>query len=113
MKYWQPKYETMNPEELKKLQLKRLQQSVKLVYDNAPFYRQKFNEAGITPDDIKKLEDVRKLPFTKKTDLEITIFSGSLLPNKKISYVFTLLQGQAENPQLSGILQRILKPGRT
>jgi len=69
MKYWQPKYETMNPEELKKLQLKRLQQSVKLIYDNVPFYRQKFNEAGITPDDIKTLEDVRKLPFTKKTDL--------------------------------------------
>jgi phenylacetate-CoA ligase len=41
MKYWQPKYETMDPEELKRLQLKRLQHSVKLVYDNVPFYRQK------------------------------------------------------------------------
>ena len=45
MKYWQPKYETMNPEEMKSLQLKRLQQSLKLVYDNVPFYRQKFKEA--------------------------------------------------------------------
>lgn len=51
------------------LQLKRLQQSLKLVYDNVPFYRQKFKEAGITPDDIKTLEDVRKVPFTRKTDL--------------------------------------------
>src|SRR5690606_6849184 len=69
MKYWQPKYETMNPEEMKKLQLKRLQKSVKLVYDNVPFYRQNFKAAGVTPDDIKILDDVRKLPFTRKTDL--------------------------------------------
>ena len=69
MKYWQPKYETMDPEELKRLQLKRLQHSAKLVYDNVPFYRQKFKEAGVTPEDIKTLEDVRKLPFTRKTDL--------------------------------------------
>lgn len=69
MKYWQPEYETMNPEELKTLQLKRLQQSLKLVYDNVPFYKQKFKEAGITPDDIKTLEDIHKVPFTRKTDL--------------------------------------------
>jgi len=69
MKYWQPEYETMKPEKLKELQLKRLQQSLKLVYDNVPFYKQKFKEAGITPDDIKTLEDVHKVPFTRKTDL--------------------------------------------
>lgn len=69
MKYWQPKYETMGHAEMKELQLKRLKNSVKLVYDNVPFYRQKFKEAGVTPDDIKTLEDVRKLPYTRKTDL--------------------------------------------
>jgi len=69
MKYWQPKYETMGHAEMKELQLKRLKNSVKLVYDNVPFYRQKFREAGVTPDDIKTLEDVRKLPYTRKTDL--------------------------------------------
>ena len=69
MKYWQPKYETMGHAEMKELQLKRLKNSVKLVYDNVPFYRQKFKEAGVTPDDIKTLEDVRKLPHTRKTDL--------------------------------------------
>lgn len=69
MKYWQPEYETMDPEELKRLQLKRLQQSLKLVYDNVPFYRQKFKDAGITPDDVKTLEDIRKVLFTRKTDL--------------------------------------------
>ncbi|TFH05708.1 MAG: phenylacetate--CoA ligase family protein, partial [Methanosarcina sp.] len=69
MKYWQPKYETMDLEEMKRLQLKRLQHSAKLVYDNVPFYRQKFKEAGVVPEDIKTLEDARKLPFTRKTDL--------------------------------------------
>ena len=69
MKYWQPKYETMKPEELKNLQLKRLQHSVKLVYENVPFYRQKFKEAGVKPENIKTLEDVRKLPFTRKAYL--------------------------------------------
>ena len=69
MNYWQSEYETMNPEEMKKLQLRRLQQSLNLVYDNVPFYKQKFKEAGITPDDIKTLEDVSKVPFTRKTDL--------------------------------------------
>jgi phenylacetate-CoA ligase len=69
MKYWQPKYETMNPEEMKRLQLKRLQQSLKLVYDNVPFYRQKFKEAGVTPEDVKTLDDIRKVPFTRKAYL--------------------------------------------
>lgn len=69
MQYWQPEYETMKPEELKELQLKRLQKSLKLVYDNVPFYKQRFKETGITPDDIKTLEDIHKVPFTRKTDL--------------------------------------------
>ncbi|MDD4332472.1 MAG: phenylacetate--CoA ligase, partial [Methanosarcinaceae archaeon] len=61
MKYWQPKIETMGQAELRELQLKRLKKSVKTVYENVPFYRQKFKEAGVTPEDIKTLEDVRKL----------------------------------------------------
>jgi len=69
MNYWQPKFETMGHAEMKELQLKRLKKSVKTVYENVPFYRQKFKEAGVTPDDIRTLEDVRKLPYTRKTDL--------------------------------------------
>ncbi|MDD4749042.1 MAG: phenylacetate--CoA ligase [Methanosarcinaceae archaeon] len=69
MKYWQPKIETMGQAELRELQLKRLKKSVKTVYKNVPFYRQKFKEAGVTPEDIKTLEDVRKLPYTRKSDL--------------------------------------------
>ena len=69
MKYWQPKYETMGHEELKELQLTRLKKTVAAAYNNVPFYARKFKEAGITPNDMKTLDDVRRLPFTRKTDL--------------------------------------------
>ena len=63
-----PELETMPKEELRQLQLERLQKTVRHCM-NAPFYREKFAELGITPDDIKTLDDVRKLPFTTKDDL--------------------------------------------
>ncbi len=56
-------------EEIEKIQLKRLKETVKRAYENVPFYRKKLKEKGVTPDDIKTLEDVRKLPFTMKDDL--------------------------------------------
>jgi len=65
---WEPQYEKMPREELEKLQLERLQQKVKYVYDKVPFYRAKFHEMGVTPKDIKSLDDVARLPFTGKTD---------------------------------------------
>jgi len=63
------KIESANREDIEKIQLKRLQETVKRVYHLSPFYRKKFDELGITPDDIKTLEDIQKLPFTKKQDL--------------------------------------------
>jgi len=65
---WEPQYEKMPREELEKLQLERLQQKVKYVYEKVPFYRAKFQEMGVTPKDIKSLDDVTRLPFTSKTD---------------------------------------------
>lgn len=69
MEYWQPKFETMKRKQLEELQLKRLKKSANSVYKNVPFYKKKFDEAGVKPSDIKSVEDIRKLPFTKKTDL--------------------------------------------
>jgi len=63
------KIESASREEIEKIQLKRLQEIVKRVYHLSPFYKKKFDELGITPDDIKTLEDIQKLPFTKKQDL--------------------------------------------
>ncbi len=61
--------ECMDREDLKQLQLERLQSTVHRVYRNVPFYRKKFDELGIDPDDFTSLDDVRKLPFTTKADL--------------------------------------------
>jgi len=63
------KMETLTREKIRELQLKRLKQTVKLVYDTVPFYKKKFKELKIKPEDIKTLDDVRKLPFTTKNDL--------------------------------------------
>ncbi|HHY21044.1 MAG TPA: phenylacetate--CoA ligase [Bacilli bacterium] len=56
-------------EEIQKLQLKRLQKTVQNVFDNVPFYRNAILEKNILPDDIKTLDDIRKLPFTVKSNL--------------------------------------------
>lgn len=66
--YYNPKEETLSREEIEKLQLERLKQTVRRCM-NSPFYKKKFEEMGLTPDDIQSLDDVRKLPFTTKQDL--------------------------------------------
>ena len=69
MPIWNPEYETMERSELEKLQAKRLHDIVAWVYARVPFYQKKFKEAGITPDDIQTLDDLKRLPFTTKQDL--------------------------------------------
>ena len=66
-----PQYETLSHEELKALQLERLKATVKHCM-NSEFYRKRFAEAGLTPDDIQSLDDLRKIPFTTKQDLRDT-----------------------------------------
>ena len=68
-KYWNKKIETMPRKELKEYQLKKLKAQVKHCYDNSAFYRKKLGEARVTPDSIRTLEDLRKIPFTVKNDL--------------------------------------------
>ena len=55
--------------ELTKLQNERLRAVVKRVYENVPFYKKKFDEMGLKPEDICSIEDLTKLPFTNKQDL--------------------------------------------
>ncbi|MGP4081971.1 phenylacetate--CoA ligase PaaK [Pseudalkalibacillus sp. R45] len=61
--------ETLNMQDKEKLQLERLQKTVQVVYENVPFYKEKFAENNITPEQVRSLEDLKKLPFTKKQDL--------------------------------------------
>lgn len=66
---YNPQVETMTRNEMESLQFERLSNTVRNVYENVAFYRKKFEELGITPDDIQSLEDLSKLPFTLKQDL--------------------------------------------
>jgi len=67
--YWQPESERIDRKELEQLQLERLASTLNRVYLNVPFYRRKFDEAGFNPDDLRSLDDLRRLPFTVKSDL--------------------------------------------
>jgi phenylacetate-CoA ligase len=59
-------------EELARMQLERLQWSLKHAYENVPHYRRKFEAAGVKPADCRSLEDLRRFPFTTKADLRET-----------------------------------------
>jgi phenylacetate-CoA ligase len=66
---WNEEYETMSREGIEQLQLHRLQSAMKWAYDQVPFYHQRFKDEGVSPKDIRVLEDLRKMPFTTKDDL--------------------------------------------
>lgn len=66
--YWQPQIETMPRKELEQLQLKKLRQTISIAL-NSKMYKHKFDELHVTPDSIKTLDDIRKIPFTTKQDL--------------------------------------------
>lgn len=72
MGIWNAEYECMEREKLLKLQGERLYNTVQRVYNNVPYYRNKMEEKGVKPDDIKSVDDLVKLPFTYKQDLRDT-----------------------------------------
>ena len=71
-RYYQPEIETAPREKIVALQNERLAATVRRVYENVPFYRSKMEQAGVTPDDIKTIDDLHKLPFSYKQDLRDT-----------------------------------------
>ena len=66
------KEETLSRSEMESLQLTRLQETVKRVYEKVPYYRAKMDERGVKPEDIQALKDLAKLPFTTKQDMRDT-----------------------------------------
>jgi len=63
-----PEHEQMQRKQTEQLQVERLREKAKVVYENVPFYRKAFDERGVKPDDIKTINDLTKLPFTSKLD---------------------------------------------
>ncbi len=68
-RYYQPEIECASREQILAWQNERLVKQVRNVWDNVPYYRKKMEEKGLTPDDIKGVADLHKLPFVTKDDL--------------------------------------------
>ena len=78
MPIFNPAVETMSREELSALQLARLQDIVRYTFERVAFYRERMLSAGVSPDDIKTLDDVRRLPFMEKPDFRAQYPFGML-----------------------------------
>lgn len=77
------KEETLPRNEIEEIQLKRLKETLKRIYDKVPAYKEKMDKAGVKCEDIKTLEDIRKLPFTVKQDMRDTYPFGMFAVPKK------------------------------
>jgi len=66
---WNEEAETMPREELRKLQLNRLKRALRHVYENVAYYRERCDQVGVKPVDLRTLDDLAKFPFTTKQDL--------------------------------------------
>jgi phenylacetate-CoA ligase len=67
---WNREYETMDRDELRDLQYKRLQMSLRWAFSNVPFYRERWQQKGLKPQDVKSLDDLAQVPFTGKDDFK-------------------------------------------
>ncbi len=101
-KIYDPAVECMDRDELKKLQLQRLQKTVRLVYERVPLYRQRMDALGVKPEDIQTLDDLRRLPFTNKTDLRDEFPYGLLAADKKDIVRIQGSSGTTGKPIVSG-----------
>ncbi len=99
--FWNEKIETLKGKDLERLQLKRLKWTLKQV-GSVGFYQKQLREAGVRDDDIRKLEDVRKLPFTRKQDLRNGYPFGFLaVPLSKVVRIHTT-SGTTGKPTVVG-----------
>ena len=100
--------ERLDRDAIEALQLERLQWTVRHAYENVPLYREKFDAAGVHPDDIKTLTDVQKLPFTTKEDLRLTYpFGMFAVPREDVRRIHAS-SGTTGRPTVVGYTQRDL-----
>lgn len=78
MKIYKNQY--MTPETLRRLQEKRIKFLVNFAYKNSPIYHQKLRDAGITPQDISKLEDIQKIPLMTREEIRTVFPQGIVTP---------------------------------
>jgi len=90
------------PEELRELQLERLQRTLRHVYGHVPFYREKFDAAGVHPDDCRDLEDLAKFPTTSKDDLRANYPYGMFAVPRNLVRRVHASSGTTGQPTLVG-----------
>lgn len=102
-------HETLPKDQLRKLQSERLRKLVAYVYERAPFYRRQIDEAGLSPKTIRGIEDLPKLPFTRKTDLrENYPFKLFAVPRDQLARVHAS-SGTTGKPTVVGYTKNDLK----
>jgi phenylacetate-CoA ligase len=85
---WNTEYETMDRGAMRVLQLRRLQTTVAWAYERVPYYRERLDEVGVRPKDVKRLEDLSLLPFTDKSALRDTYpFGMFAVPVDQVSRI--------------------------
>ena len=103
---WNKEYECMDRDNLRDLQLTRLKEVVRRVYERLPFYRKKFSEDHLHPDALKSLEDLRKFPLTRKSELrEGYPFGLFTAPLEKI-VEFHISSGTTGKPVVNGYTRK-------
>ena len=96
------KEETLPREEIKAIQLAKLQQSVAYIYERVPSYRNRMDEAGVKPEQIRTLDDLRRLPFTYKADFRDNYPMGLFAVDKKELVRFHASSGTTGKPTVVG-----------
>ena len=103
---WNENKEKMSRDEMRELQGRRLHKIVDYVYHNTPFYRRKLQEMDITPDDIRSIDDIVKLPFTTKQDLRDNYpFGLQAAPPSEIIRIHAS-SGTTGNPTIVGYTRK-------
>ena len=96
------KEETLPRAEIEKIQLEKLKQTVPYIYERVEPYRRKMEEAGVKPEDIQSLQDLKKLPFTYKSDFKDNYPMGLFAVDKKDLVRFHASSGTTGKPTVVG-----------
>lgn len=100
------KEETLPRAEIEKIQLKRLRETAAYIYEKVAPYRKKMEEANVKPEDINSLADLKKMPFTYKTDFRDQYPCGLFAVEKKELVRFHASSGTTGKPTVVGYTQK-------
>lgn len=96
------KEETLSRAEIEEIQLAKLKETVAYIYEKVAPYRKKMDDAGVKPEDIQTLEDLKKLPFTYKSDFRDNYPTGLFAVDKKDLVRFHASSGTTGKPTVVG-----------